>query len=791
MSEYKLKITLKSDICSGSGYAYSGLVDSDVCFDDLGIPYIPGRRLKGCLKESADMLADNDYLEDTDCEVIFGKSGADRSGGILVGNAYIEGYEELREQLSAAIMKEKETRKEAQLITPQKILDRFTSVKAQTKIEDGIAKDDTLRYTRVVNQHCATQTNGLSGELTFSADVTLDDEYFELVKDIVSATRNIGMDRTRGLGSVVCEISRNTGASDSEISTDNGTKYEDEADVEIRISVKNTAPLMISGENDEVSLNFIPAQNVIGALAGQYLKTGDYGKEFEDLFLNGQTKFSNLYAAKAGSNDDYIPAPSFINKLKKTGKYVNLLKLEDKDDLSEDELLSKDLHPQFADENKTQSGNMPQKLKGKYIAIETKENGIISYVKDISETEMNIDYHHSKKAGAEKNESILYTNEVIKEGQIFSGSIITKGKYVNMIMELLETVRLRFGKSKSAQYGSCVLLNAEVKKYEMRTVHVTSGETIYVSLVSDGIFMNEHDYTVRYDEIRKKIAESVNLEETEENDENLFSFVSTGMTFGYNTKWNLRKQPVPVVSAGSTFVYKAKKDCNISEKFVGERVHEGFGRIRIFKEAGYDLNPEVGKSKGDDSYVESLGKDSPPPDTQTGSGLSGEIEKIEKDSQASGIVREIITDAVLLALPKAKHMSDKVDNTQLGRLTLMLKQSKNDANDFCNRVESIKNEGIRTDLYGWLCSIGLFDMKDGKLHEKNSFTFGKADEIFDIYESITDDMDFRKDFVKDHRYRILMTYITAEKYNKKIEETAASGSDKAGDKTSGEVRGNE
>ena len=105
MSEYKLRITLKSDICPGSGYAYSGLVDSDVCFDDVGIPYIPGRRLKGCLKESADMLADNDYLEDTDCEVIFGKSGADRSGGILVGNAYIKGYEELREQLSVAIMK--------------------------------------------------------------------------------------------------------------------------------------------------------------------------------------------------------------------------------------------------------------------------------------------------------------------------------------------------------------------------------------------------------------------------------------------------------------------------------------------------------------------------------------------------------------------------------------------------------------------------------------------------------------------------------------------------------------
>lgn len=48
-----LKITLKSDLCAGSGFSYAGLIDSDISYDKYGVPFISGRRLKGCMKESA------------------------------------------------------------------------------------------------------------------------------------------------------------------------------------------------------------------------------------------------------------------------------------------------------------------------------------------------------------------------------------------------------------------------------------------------------------------------------------------------------------------------------------------------------------------------------------------------------------------------------------------------------------------------------------------------------------------------------------------------------------------
>ena len=40
MSKDELRITLKSDLCVGSGYSYAGIIDSDVSYDECGLPYM-------------------------------------------------------------------------------------------------------------------------------------------------------------------------------------------------------------------------------------------------------------------------------------------------------------------------------------------------------------------------------------------------------------------------------------------------------------------------------------------------------------------------------------------------------------------------------------------------------------------------------------------------------------------------------------------------------------------------------------------------------------------------------
>ena len=65
----RLKITLKSDLCSASGDGFSSLIDTDVSYDKFGFPYIGGRRLKGCLREAAELIG-SPYIDE-----IFGVIG--------------------------------------------------------------------------------------------------------------------------------------------------------------------------------------------------------------------------------------------------------------------------------------------------------------------------------------------------------------------------------------------------------------------------------------------------------------------------------------------------------------------------------------------------------------------------------------------------------------------------------------------------------------------------------------------------------------------------------------------
>ena len=143
IKEGKLKIELQSDLCAGSGYSYAGIVDSDSCYDEYGMPYIPARRIRGCMRETAETLLYSIYDEHK-VEALFGYRGNDHSSDFVIGNAYVEEYYEVRSDLEKLSIPE---------ITAQSILDRYSHVVGQTRIENGIADEGSLRYTRVINQY--------------------------------------------------------------------------------------------------------------------------------------------------------------------------------------------------------------------------------------------------------------------------------------------------------------------------------------------------------------------------------------------------------------------------------------------------------------------------------------------------------------------------------------------------------------------------------------------------------------------------------------------------------------
>ena len=97
MKKYQLRIQLLSDLCVSDGGVYNSSLDIDICHDEYGFPYIPGRRIKGCLRECALELLD--WGKDIPIKKIFGGEG-DAKGAVSIRNAYLENYDELRKPVS-------------------------------------------------------------------------------------------------------------------------------------------------------------------------------------------------------------------------------------------------------------------------------------------------------------------------------------------------------------------------------------------------------------------------------------------------------------------------------------------------------------------------------------------------------------------------------------------------------------------------------------------------------------------------------------------------------------------
>ena len=141
MNKYLMKIELKSDLCSGNGESFGALIDNDICYDTYGIPYIPGKRLKGCLRDSAAELVNFGMYQESEIKNLFGIKGQNKSSPLYVRDACIENYEDIIHDI------------ENEGLSQTNVLDNFTYVRAQTAVEDsGIAKKGSLRYTRAVKK---------------------------------------------------------------------------------------------------------------------------------------------------------------------------------------------------------------------------------------------------------------------------------------------------------------------------------------------------------------------------------------------------------------------------------------------------------------------------------------------------------------------------------------------------------------------------------------------------------------------------------------------------------------
>jgi len=194
---YQLKMELESPALIGSGEGWGSVIDSDVVFDDLGLPFIPARRVKGLLRESAqellEMFKSSGMVNFSGADLgrAFGVPGAKEGGIFVFDNLYLPDYEAVREWLRWAQSK--------QALSVETTITSLTELRDQTSLnDDGIAEDGLLRRSRV-----------LQAGLIFMGDITIYQPDEAATQLLALACRNLkyaGSIRHKGCGRVKCSL---------------------------------------------------------------------------------------------------------------------------------------------------------------------------------------------------------------------------------------------------------------------------------------------------------------------------------------------------------------------------------------------------------------------------------------------------------------------------------------------------------------------------------------------------------------------------------------------------------
>ena len=197
MAEFDVTIEILSPIHLSSGRA-DVTIDAEIVHDALGFPYFPAKRFKGLLYESALEVFEMFELSGLDTknlsplEEIFHRQSTSAIQ-LIVPNFYIRPAEEY--QKFCAEWKYLQTTY-PEIFTAAEVLNSYTSIRYQTKLENGLAAEGSLHNMRV-----------LDDGIKFFGKITLlnaDDKVLNVLALAIKNLSAAGMKRNRGFGRIKC-----------------------------------------------------------------------------------------------------------------------------------------------------------------------------------------------------------------------------------------------------------------------------------------------------------------------------------------------------------------------------------------------------------------------------------------------------------------------------------------------------------------------------------------------------------------------------------------------------------
>ena len=591
------------------------MLDGDVCYDTYGLPYIPAKRIKGCLREAAEELRHmGDCLEDDkfriDVEQIF---GAEDRGVLILSNAKLMEKDKdenilHHEDFVSDLLHAKN--EESQKFHQQQVISMFTYIRRMTKLnEHGSAEDTSLRSLRVLKKR-----------LCFEADIDIDRKRleektalsFDTVKKELElcckALRHMGLHRTRVMGEVVVSVHE---LEEKQInSSDFSQIKESDADKVEKLDYKFElhAPAVMKNIEKGISKtqDYLDGSKIIGILAERIPR-----EILLDILNDRYTVFSNAYISDDHWNR-FTPVPASFRKYK---------------DASDDQLID---HVSVTDQNRELIDGQLSALDKFYIFRENRQT-YDYYRKDV-ETE--IRYHHARAAnkgiGSIGEDGAFYQVGSICEGQSLQGFIFAQKKYLGIMEQAFKQESgCRIGNMKNAEYGSAHLyiqtdkdakkenwlplklrIRPEKKQMEKTDAPKTGSknngpgirEKFAVKLNAPMIMYNKNGmYSTDENDFTQLIKSLLSDDSVELKS----SFKKYSMIGGFNTTWNMPKPVLSVLDKGSVFIFETNDICNaVAEHticFAGERITEGYGELEFYNILD-DFNGTLSEQKESEIY---------------------------------------------------------------------------------------------------------------------------------------------------------------------------------------------
>lgn len=525
-----ISIKLLSDLCCYSGEVYNTTVDTDVVYDAYGLPYIPAKRLKGCIREAALELYEMGLMPHYNA--IFGKEGSDASA-FTISNARVENYD--------AKVKELKQFEKTDFVNQQNVLSLYTYLRTQTAVDTntGTAIENSLRTLRVLKKG-----------LIFNANVDLENsEYFEEFKNAVSMVKHMGVSRTRGLGLVELKVENSLSTPiDHVLFKENELKDENKISYTIHLN----SPLICKSAqgNQAKTEDYIAGSKVLGLIA-RSMGSGAYQKIMNDIVV------SNAYVSLGGQRS--LPGRNSLQKIKNQS-YV-------------------DGKMDIVDMMYFKNDNDKEQRTPANIDYMTEKNEVLSVEEQIS-------YHHQRPSDksigrATSREGQFYQLASICESQTFKGWIYANRETAKQIMNAVSKLgQVRMGYGRNSEFGQ---IDFTLDSVENATNKETLIHDADLLLASDVILYNDNGMLVADVNVLKDYLNAYFGVDDIEIDTPFISYNTIG---GFNVTWKRKKQIFSALAKASCMKIHSDTGFKASYNhsyFVGERISEGFGEIVLEK----------------------------------------------------------------------------------------------------------------------------------------------------------------------------------------------------------------